>query len=172
MTPFKANKVSFHAELPTKVSGQLGNLGSSTTTIRTPLASQSRSWPKRQRWTASLSIPPAQGGAGKSTPSTLFAPPAVTKMKQGDPVRAVYLHACQRYVEREFMTNTTLRERVGIEPKNSATGVQVKRRIIVVQVRCIDGKLSGLADRGYVRGNGLMPLRWVVPEFHGWNPKI
>ena len=38
-----------------------------------------------------------------------------------DRVRAVYLHACLRYVEREFMTNTTLWERFGIDAKNSAT---------------------------------------------------
>ena len=28
---------------------------------------------------------------------------------------------CLRYVEREFMTNTSLRERFGIDTKNSAT---------------------------------------------------
>ena len=42
-------------------------------------------------------------------------------MVQDDRVRAVYLHACLRYVQREFMTNTSLRERFGIDPKNSAT---------------------------------------------------
>ena len=42
-------------------------------------------------------------------------------MDQADRVRAVYLHACLRYVEREFMTNTSLRERFGIDTKNSAT---------------------------------------------------
>jgi predicted HTH transcriptional regulator len=58
---------------------------------------------------------------GNSTRSTLFAPRTLTKMEQADRVRAVYLHACLRYVEREFMTNTTLRERFGIDAKNSAT---------------------------------------------------
>jgi Predicted transcriptional regulator containing an HTH domain and an uncharacterized domain shared with the mammalian protein Schlafen len=35
-------------------------------------------------------------------------------------VRACYLHACLRYVQRDDMTNTTLRERFGIEEKNSS----------------------------------------------------
>lgn len=64
---------------------------------------------------------PAFEVTGDSTRSTLFAPRTLTKMEQADRVRAVYLHACLRYVEREFMTNTTLRESFGIDAKNSAT---------------------------------------------------
>jgi predicted HTH transcriptional regulator len=64
---------------------------------------------------------PAFEVTGESTRSTLFAPRTLTKMEQADRVRVVYLHACLRYVEREFMTNTTLRERFGIDAKNSAT---------------------------------------------------
>ena len=56
-----------------------------------------------------------------ATRSTLFAPRTLTKMEQGDRVRALYLRACLRYVERELKTNTTLRERFGIDAKNSAT---------------------------------------------------
>lgn len=64
---------------------------------------------------------PAFEVVGDSTRSTLFAPRTLTKMDRTDRVRAVYLHACLRYVEREFMTNTSLRERFGIDTKNSAT---------------------------------------------------
>lgn len=35
-------------------------------------------------------------------------------------IRACYLHACLRYVQREFMTNASLRERFGIATQNSA----------------------------------------------------
>lgn len=35
-------------------------------------------------------------------------------------VRAVYLHACLRYVQRDFVTNSSLRECFGIGAKNSA----------------------------------------------------
>jgi len=41
-------------------------------------------------------------------------------MDKADRIRACYLHACLRYVERDFMTNSSLRERFGIEKKNSA----------------------------------------------------
>jgi predicted HTH transcriptional regulator len=57
---------------------------------------------------------PAFEVTGDSTRSALFAPRTLTKMEQADRVRAVYLHACLRYVEREFMTNTTLRDRFGV----------------------------------------------------------
>ena len=35
-------------------------------------------------------------------------------------IRAVYQHACRRYVQRDFLTNTSLRERFGIEANNRA----------------------------------------------------
>ena len=35
-------------------------------------------------------------------------------------VRAAYLHACLRYVNREYLTNTSVRQRFGIEARNSA----------------------------------------------------
>ena len=35
-------------------------------------------------------------------------------------VRAVYLHACLRYVNREYVTNASVRGRFGIEARNSA----------------------------------------------------
>jgi ATP-dependent DNA helicase RecG len=56
-----------------------------------------------------------------STRSTLYTPRPLTKMDSADRVRAVYQHACLRYVQKEFMTNTSLRERFGIDFKNSST---------------------------------------------------
>ncbi len=64
---------------------------------------------------------PAFEVVGDSTRSTLFTPRPLTQMDRTDRVRAVYMHACLRYVQREFMANSSLRERFGIEPKNSAT---------------------------------------------------
>jgi len=54
------------------------------------------------------------------TRAVLFAFRPFKKMDKSDRVRACYLHACLRYVERDFMTNTTLRARFGIDEKNSA----------------------------------------------------
>ena len=50
----------------------------------------------------------------------LFAHRALNKMDKEDRIRAVYLHACLRYVNRQDMNNTSVRARFGIEPKNSA----------------------------------------------------
>ena len=48
-------------------------------------------------------------------------------MDKDDRVRACYLHACLRYVERDFMTNSTLRKRFGIEQRNSATASRLNQ---------------------------------------------
>ncbi|GAB7014735.1 ATP-binding protein [Methanogenium cariaci] len=59
--------------------------------------------------------------AGETTRTILFAPRPLTRMDKADRVRACYLHACLKYVNREYLTNSSLRERFGIAPKNSAT---------------------------------------------------
>ncbi len=48
-------------------------------------------------------------------------------MDRGDKIRACYLHAGLRYVERNPMTNSSLRERFGIEEKNSAIASRIIR---------------------------------------------
>lgn len=55
-----------------------------------------------------------------STRATMFAPRPLTGMDREDRVRAVYLHACLRHVQRAHMTNSSLRHRFGIDAKNSA----------------------------------------------------
>jgi ATP-dependent DNA helicase RecG len=59
--------------------------------------------------------------SGDNTRAILLAPRPLNKMEKGDRIRACYLHACLRYVSRDYMTNTSLRDRFGIAPKNSAT---------------------------------------------------
>ena len=58
--------------------------------------------------------------AGDNTVATLFAARPLTEMGRDDRVRAVYLHACLRYVNHDDVSNTTIRARFGIEPKNAA----------------------------------------------------
>ncbi|MBC8551962.1 MAG: putative DNA binding domain-containing protein [Candidatus Brocadiales bacterium] len=59
------------------------------------------------------------------TRAILFAHKELKAMDREDRIRACYLHACLRYVQRDFMTNSTLRERFGIEAKNSAIASRV-----------------------------------------------
>ncbi|MBU4270897.1 MAG: putative DNA binding domain-containing protein [Planctomycetes bacterium] len=62
-----------------------------------------------------------------STRAVLFAHKALREMDRADRTRACYLHACLRYVERDPMTNSTLRERFGIAEKNSAMASRIIR---------------------------------------------
>jgi len=57
---------------------------------------------------------------GGHTRAVLFAYKAFGEMNKEDRIRACYLHACLQHVRRKNMTNTTLRERFGIEEKNRA----------------------------------------------------
>jgi ATP-dependent DNA helicase RecG len=50
----------------------------------------------------------------------LFAHKSLSIMDKSERVRACYLHACLRYVERKHMTNSSLRERFGVEEHNRA----------------------------------------------------
>ena len=51
---------------------------------------------------------------------TIFSHRPLSGMDRSDRVRACYLHSCLKYVARDFLTNPSLRERFGIEQKNSA----------------------------------------------------
>ena len=51
----------------------------------------------------------------------LFAHRPLSEMDRNDRARACYLHACLKYVQRDYLTNTSLRERFGIEERNKAT---------------------------------------------------
>jgi predicted HTH transcriptional regulator len=62
-----------------------------------------------------------------NTRAVLFAHKALNEMDRADRVRACYLHACLRHVERDPMTNSSLRERFGIDEKNSAIASRIIR---------------------------------------------
>ena len=64
---------------------------------------------------------------GGSTRAVLFAHKPLRDMDGGERVRACYLHACLRYVERDPMTNASLRQRFGIEEHNSAIASRIIR---------------------------------------------
>jgi len=55
-----------------------------------------------------------------STKAVLFAHKEINEMDKSDKIRACYLHACLRFVERKEMTNQSLRERFNIEERNRA----------------------------------------------------
>lgn len=64
--------------------------------------------------------PPMIEVIASNTRVVLFAYKEFKDMLREDRIHACYLHACLKYVNRENMTNKTLRERFGIDGKNSA----------------------------------------------------
>lgn len=65
-----------------------------------------------------------------STRVVLFAYKALRDMEREDRVRACYLHACLRHVERDPMTNSSLRARFGIEERNKASASRIIREAL------------------------------------------
>ena len=55
-----------------------------------------------------------------STRVTLFAHKSFSEMSREDRLRACYLHACLKRVNREYLTNASLRKRFQIDVKNSS----------------------------------------------------
>ena len=64
------------------------------------------------------------------TRTVLFAHKDLKDMDREDRIRACYLHACLRYVTRQPMTNTSVRERFGIAPANKATASRLIREAL------------------------------------------
>jgi predicted HTH transcriptional regulator len=59
------------------------------------------------------------------TRAVLFTHRPLREMDRTDRSRACYLHACLRYVEREPMTNSSLRARLGISEPNKSIASRI-----------------------------------------------
>lgn len=82
------------------------------------------------------------------TRAVLFAYREFREMDKADRIRACYLHACLRYVQRDYMTNTTLRERFGIDEKNSSMVSRIiKDAIEAGLIRCHDETVGSRARK-------------------------
>ena len=77
---------------------------------------------------------PAFEVISENTRAVLFAHRPLTKMDKGDRIRACYLHACLKYVNREYLTNKSVRERFGIEPQNMAVASRLIKESVAAGV--------------------------------------
>ncbi len=84
------------------------------------------------------------------TRAVLFAHREFRDMDKADRVRACYLHACLRYVQRDYMTNTTLRERFGIDEKNSSMVSRIIKDSIAAGLICCHDDTVGSRARKYL----------------------
>lgn len=68
------------------------------------------------------------------TRSILFSHKELRDMESDERIRACYLHACLKYVSRDAMTNSSLRERFGIANKNSAMASRIIRETVEAEL--------------------------------------
>ena len=71
-------------------------------------------------------------------------------MDRSENIRATYQHACLRYVNREYLTNASMRERFGIETHNSARASRLISDAVQNGVICPDNPDSAPKMRRYV----------------------
>lgn len=78
----------------------------------------------------------------------LFSHKELKDMDKDDRIRACYQHACLRYVNRKPMTNATLRERFGIDDKNSAIASRIiKEALTAKSIKCYDSTVGSRARK-------------------------
>ena len=94
---------------------------------------------------------------GGFTRAVLFAHKPLTAMSKADRVRACYLHACLRYVMRQPMTNTSLRQRLGINDKNIASASRILGEAVEAGQVVIADPEAGTRNRSY------LPF-WAAPR--------
>lgn len=69
----------------------------------------------------------------------LFSHVPFKEMTKEDKLRACYLHACLKYVTRDFMSNSTLRERFGLKDKDiSSTSRIIKDAVDADMIKPLD----------------------------------
>ena len=69
------------------------------------------------------------------TRTVLFSRKTLSDMDKAERVRACYLHACLKYVQRDYLTNTSIRGRFGIKEKNRSMASRLIRD--AVEAGCI-----------------------------------
>ena len=90
----------------------------------------------------------------------LFAHQELKDMERADRVRACYLHTCLRYVMRETATNASIRQRFGIEERNSAYASRLLNEAVEEGMIVIRDPAVGTKSRSY------LPF-WAAPKDHG-----
>lgn len=84
------------------------------------------------------------------TIAILFAHKKLKDMDKSDKIRACYQHASLRYIQRDYMTNMSLRERFAIDAKNTAMVSRIIKDAIDAELISIYDKSVGTKARKYV----------------------
>jgi predicted HTH transcriptional regulator len=84
------------------------------------------------------------------TISILFAHKELKEMNKQDRIWATYLHASLRYIQNNFMTNTSLRDRFGIDVKNRSMASKIINEALQAGKIKIYDESVGTKAREYV----------------------
>ena len=84
------------------------------------------------------------------TITILFAHKELREMDKEDRIRACYLHASLKYVEHDYMTNTSLRERFGVDAKNTAIVSRIIKEALNKKAIYIYDETVGNKARKYI----------------------
>lgn len=93
------------------------------------------------------------------TRTILFAHKTLSEMDKADRVRACYLHACLRWVMRKEMSNASLRQRLGIADKNSATASRLLGEAVESGLITVADPSAGTRVRSYLPFWAVSPAR-------------
>lgn len=74
--------------------------------------------------------PPLVEVKGEQTRVTIFAPKPLTAMDRPERLRAMYQHACLRFVSNQQTNNTTVRKRFGIADRNKALASRIIKEAV------------------------------------------
>ncbi|MCK5146947.1 putative DNA binding domain-containing protein [bacterium] len=94
---------------------------------------------------------------GDFTRVVLFAHRPLKEMNKVDRIRACYLHACLRLVTRKSMTNTSLRDRFGIDSKNASMVSRMLKEALSAGKIVLEDPDAGSKKRSY------LPF-WAAPD--------
>lgn len=84
------------------------------------------------------------------TSVTLFAHRPLRQMDREDRNRAIYLHACLRYVSNQRLTNSSVRERFGLSDKDTSTASAYIREAVDVGLIAAHDPAAGRKHMQYV----------------------
>lgn len=82
----------------------------------------------------------------------MYAPQSLNDMEMQDKIRACYQHSCLCYVRGEYMTNTTLRKRLGIGEKNYPIASRIIKNTLdknLIIIQNTDGSRNSARYRKY-----------------------
>lgn len=84
------------------------------------------------------------------TVCVLYAHKELAEMNRDDKIRACYLHCCLKYIQNEYMTNSSLRERFKIDVKNASIASGIIKLALESNAIAIYDESVGTRARTYV----------------------